>query len=164
MASGYNNWEQFYQRFNLIFNGLVAVPLLPFGYIFLETQKETPDPALIFGTSGKILMVALLVVVVISIVFSQMYKRSIPEKVKVVSGIKQKLETYLYEKTRQYLILEAASVSAIIGLYMTKDQLFSVAYVVVLFIYSLSRPTFDSVVRETGIPEKDLIDWGGGEK
>ena len=37
---------------------------------------------------------------------------------------------------------------ALVGLYVLKDHLFTATYIVVLFAFSLSRPTYDKVVQE----------------
>lgn len=164
MAKSYNNWEQFYHRFNLIFNGLVALSLLPFAFVFLETQKEYPDPPVMTDVEGLFIKVILVVICAVTVAYSQMYKKTIPQKVIVRDEIKPRLDLYLRLKLQQYAILEVAAIGAMVGLYLTKDQLFSFIYVVVLFVYSLSRPTFDSVSSEIRVPEKDLKQWGAGEE
>lgn len=160
MASSYSNWEQFYHRYNMIFNGLIAIPMLPFAYFFLETQQEIPEPPLVSESMVFILSISIVLVAALSITYSIMFKKSISEKVKAQTSIKEKLDTFLIEKTKQYIILEIAAIGVIVGIYFTKDQLFAVIYVMVLFIFSLIRPSFDGVVRETRIPEKELKNWG----
>jgi hypothetical protein len=162
MASAYNNWEQFNHRYNLIFNGIIALPLIPFALIFLETQGEFPEGPKLVGSFAVAIKVLLCVVAALSIAYAQMYKKRIPDVVKSVQGIEEKLKVYLSKKTAQYLILGVAVLAAMVGLYLTKDQMFSGVYIAVLFTYSLSRPTFDSVVNETGVPEQELKSWGEG--
>lgn len=160
MAEAYNNWERFYHKYNILFNGLVALPLIPFGYVFLETQKEFPDEPLLMDSSALILEVVLIVISVASMIFSHRYKRKVMEEVGKQEAIPDKLKVFLSEKTRQYMILEIASICSIVGLYLTKNQLFSVVFIAVIFVYSLSRPTFDSVVRELKVSVKAMKEWG----
>ena len=79
-----------------------------------------------------------------------------------LSDIKEKLDLYLSKKLIQYGILAGAAVAGLLGLYLTKDQLFSFVFVVVLFVFSLVRPTFDRVSAEIGVGSKDLQEWGRG--
>jgi len=160
MAGSYNRWEKFNNRYNLIFNGVIAIPMIPFAFFFLETQKDFPDPPLLSGDMAVWLEVLLVVVAVIGITYAQIYKRGLKQGAKVAGTIDEKLDRYLQFNIKQYLILTISGVSAIIGLYLMKDQIFSILYVVVLFVFSLSRPTFDRTARETGISEKELTEWG----
>lgn len=160
MAAGYNNWERFYHKFNLLFNGLVALPLIPFAYVFLETQKEFPDEPILAGSPALVLVILLSIISAASMFFSHRYKRKVVEMVGMQEAIPDKLKVFLSEKTREYLILEVAAVCSIAGLYLTKNQLFSVVFIAVLFVYSLSRPTFDSVVRVLKVSVKDMKAWG----
>ncbi len=160
MSSKYNKWERYHNRFNMIFNGIIAVPMIPFAFFFLETQKEFPDSPLLTGSIAIWVEVILVLVAVIAIAYSQMFRKQIRFAVGQEKSIEEKLDAYLHWNTRQYFILTVATIAAITGLFLMKEQLFSVLYVVVLFIFSLTRPNFDKTVRETGIPESELTEWG----
>lgn len=160
MAASYNNWEQFYHKYNLIFNGLVALPLLPFAFLFLETQKEFPEAPLLEGTSSWVLMGVATAIGGVAVFLSYRWKGEMPAIFKDYDSVREKLDAYISFKLKQFLILEVPAVCAMIGLYLTKEQFFTVLYIAVLAIYSLSRPTFDGVVRELGVSAKELMAWG----
>lgn len=159
-TEGYSNWERFYHKYNLIFNGLVAVPLVPFAFVYLETQSEFPDPPLIEGATAIALQVILMVIGAVCIVFSEWYMRGIKSKLEQVESVPDRLNRFISEKVKQFAMLEFASVCALAGLYLLKISMFGLLYLAVLFIYSLRRPTFDGIARETGLPEDRLLEWG----
>lgn len=162
MSEPYNNWERFYHRFNLIFHGIIAGSLLPFAFVFLETQKEFPDAPLIEGMESMVIKMLLVVLAGVLIFLAQSYRKTVIREVQALSEIKEKLDLYLSKKLIQYGILAGAAVAGLLGLYLTKDQLFSFVFVVVLFVFSLVRPTFDRVSAEIGVGPKDLQEWGRG--
>ncbi len=162
MSVPYNNWERFYHRFNLIFHGLVGGALLPFAFVFLETQKEFPDAPLITGMESMVIKMLLVALAGVLIFLAQTYRKGVIREVQALSDIREKLDLYLSKKLVQYGILEGAAMAGLLGLYLTKDQLFSFVFVIVLFVFSLVRPTFDRVSSETGIGPKDLQEWGSG--
>lgn len=160
MAETYNRWERFYHRLNLIFNGIVAITLIPFVFSFLETQKEYPEPPVVADEKALVVKTVLIIISAAIIGFSRALSKRSLTKVKVLDGIESRLKTYLNEKIKHYAFLELAALLACAGLYLTKDHLFTFVYVFVLFIFSLGRPTFERVAREINISETRLKEWG----
>lgn len=160
MAESYNKWERFYHRLNLIFNGIVAASLIPFAFVFLETQREYPEGPLLQGSQGLIVKVIMVALSAAIVAYGQWYGKQALVKVRAKEGITDRLSVYLRQKVKVYALLESAAILACVGLYMSKDQLFSFIYVFVLFVFSLGRPTFERVARETGVPEGELKSWG----
>lgn len=163
MAESYNSWEKFYHRLNLIFNGIVASSLVPFSFAFLETQKESPDSPLVEGSMYTILLIVLLVLSTLVIVYYLSFRKRVLEPVKKIELLPEQLKSYLKAKLKTYGLLESVGFIALIGLYVTKDQLFSFVYVVVLFIFSLGRPTYDLVVRELALSKEKEVKLRKGE-
>ncbi|MEQ8472707.1 MAG: hypothetical protein RIC35_16065 [Marinoscillum sp.] len=160
MPDSYNKWERFYHRLNLIFNGIVAITLIPFAFIFLETQTDFPDPPAIDGSMEMVVKVLLIVLAAAIIGLAQVYAKKSLISVQQTEGLGERLNAYLKVKVRSYAILEFAALLACLGLFLTKDQIFSFVYVFVLFIFSLGRPTFERVAREVKVSEKKLKEWG----
>lgn len=158
-----NNWERFYQKLNLIFHGTIAFSLIPFGWVFLETQKDFPEGPVITG-NGSMIFKSVLVIAAAGILgYSRVFARKMLKKSHERESIKEKLDAYLAGKVKYYAFIELSAVLAVAGLYLTKDQLFSLVYVLALFVFSLGRPSFDRVSRETGVKEKDLKNWAEGK-
>lgn len=156
----YTNWERFYQKLNMIFHGIIASTMIPFALAFLETQREFPEGPLIEGTSAIILNGVLLVVSALMIGTSRYLGGKSIDKIRQEQDTPAKLRVYLNEKILIYATLEAAAIMSVLGLYLSKQSFFTIIYLLVLFLFSLQRPSFDRVSRETGIKEADLKTWG----
>ncbi|MFY0606194.1 MAG: hypothetical protein JXR10_05735 [Cyclobacteriaceae bacterium] len=163
MAKGYNNWEQFYHRFNTIFHGIIALSLLPFAFVFLETQRDYPDGPLVEAEWILPMEILLGLISLGAAFYAWRFQKNLQSAVSNDLTIKERLGGYLKLKLRQYAILEVASLSALIGLFLTKEQFFSGVYVVVLFVFSIGRPTYDLVVRELRFSKEEEAKLKSGE-
>ena len=155
----YNRWERFYNQLSLVFHGVIAVSLIPFGWAFLETQRESPDPPMVEGalfSTIKWVFILLSLGVMISSFF---YSRNLGFQSDQEEEIDELLKVYKHKKLVDYAILETASLVAFLGLLITKDQLFSFLYVAVLFMFSFKRPTYDRVTNELGLSDDEVKDW-----
>ena len=144
----------------MIFHGIIASTMIPFAWVFLETQKEFPDGPLVSGTPGMVLNAVLVILSAGLIGLSQYLGRKSITKIRQQDQIREKLNVYLSEKIVLYAILESAALLSLVGLYLSKQHVFTVIYLIVLFVFSLQRPSFDRVSRETGVRESDLKKWG----
>ena len=155
MATGYNSWEQFYNRFNTIFHGIVALSLLPFAYVFLETQKEFARPSLVEDSQILLLQIVIGIVAAAAVYYARSFQKGIAEAIAQSLPLKEKLELYLNRKLVQYAILQVAAVAGMVGLYLTSSHFFTIIYIAVLFVYSLGRPTYDLVVGELRLSKEE---------
>ncbi|MFT4834753.1 MAG: hypothetical protein ACI8WP_001516 [Flavobacteriaceae bacterium] len=155
MEKEYNKWEKFYHRFNTIFHGIVAISLIPFAYIFLETQKEFADAPMIGEEVEIPLKIVLTLLVVGAGFYSKVYFKKIIGSIVVIPDLTLKLSHYLRLKLIQYGILECGTLLALVGLYVSKDQWYTALYLVLIFAFSLFRPTYDLVIRELKISSEE---------
>ncbi len=162
MAGQYNRWEQFYNRLNLWFNGTVALSIIPFGIAFLDTQGEFPSPPLVDESITRMLQIVFSVAIAGLIWYGVTYSR---KKLGMISSdsIPEKLQEYLAVKKISFFILEIGAMLGVIGLYLTKDQLFTGLYLVVMFVFSLTRPTFEKISADIRVSQKSLTEWGKEE-
>ncbi len=163
MEKGYNKWEKFYHRFNTIFHGIVATSLIPFAYIFLETQKEFADAPMIGEEVEMPLKIVLTLLVVGAGFYSKVYFKKVIDTVVTIPDLTLKLSHYLRLKLIQYGILEFGGVLALLGLYVSKDQWYTALYLALIFTFSLFRPTYDLVIRELKISGEEEARLKRGE-
>lgn len=163
MGAKYNNWERFYQKLNMIFHGIIASSLIPFAWVFLETQKEFPEGPLVEGTNATILKTLLVIGCAALLAYSRAFRQKVLKKMRSIETMENKLRPYLSIKSKHYALIESVAILSLVGLYLTKDHLFTAVYVIVLFMFSLERPAFDRVARELNVKEKDLHDWAAGQ-
>ena len=67
MAKTFTNWSDFYRHINLVFNAIIAVSLLPFGWVYLEIESAgmgssilVDDQILYFNSISLILILVFL--------------------------------------------------------------------------------------------------------
>lgn len=162
MANQYSSWDRFYQKINMIFNGIVASSMIPFAILFLQNQNQA-QIALVEEPLFQILKISIislsLLILVVANRMSSFLIRPVFEK----ETIAEKLDIYLIQKLKQLAIVEASAIVALIGFFLLKEQIFSFIYVGVLFIFSMYRPTFGRISKEINEPEEDLIKWSKEE-
>lgn len=159
----YPNWEKFYYRLNLIFHGIVASTLIPFSWVFLETQKEFPGGPVVSELFILPVEVVLVTLSVVLLVLAIIISRQGMKRVWLKEAVKEKLDVYLVEKIKHYALLEGTALLGLVGLFLTKEHLFTVVYLIVLFVFSLQRPSFDRVAKEIRVKGSDLKSWADGE-
>lgn len=154
------NWDRFYQKLNMIFHSVIAITMIPFAWIFLETEKGGGASPILQGNTLTVIQAILIALAAAIIGYSRSFGNRMLIKTHQQESIPDKLKAYLQGKVKYYLLLESGAVLAVLGLYLTKNHLFSLIYVLVLFVFSLGRPSFDKVSRETGIRQNELKNWG----
>ncbi|WP_421876072.1 hypothetical protein [Marinoscillum sp.] len=160
MAEKYNRWERFYNKLNLWFNGAVAISIIPFALIFLDTQSEFPDPPLVSAEVSPVIQGVVTVLVVLIVWFGIQFPARHQSELSAKNTIESKLDFYLKIRMKSYLILEVGAILVCLGFYLTKSQLFSGVYLAVMFVFSMIRPTFEKIAQHIGVSQTDLADWG----
>ncbi len=139
MKIQYKSSEDFYNKLNLVFNGIIAGTLLPFAIVFLGRQKDKFD-ALMEGTPAILLTVILLLFAGFLIFDAfKRYKNSFAGFNKSAT-LREKMDFYYAATIRRYMMLGGASICAILGLLLNTHQVFVLAYLAVIFVFSLARP------------------------
>ncbi|MEO9477468.1 MAG: hypothetical protein ABJG41_18120 [Cyclobacteriaceae bacterium] len=156
MSKHYTHWDRFYQKLNMIFNGVVASSMIPFAILFLQNQKGESSPLIEENTVLKVgLILGSLAMLALSNYFG-------PKWIAIARGqnsMGDKLGSYLTQKIKHYATIEVAALIALIGFFLMQEQIFSFVYVGILFVFSMHRPTFSRVSKELNVDEEELISW-----
>jgi hypothetical protein len=153
--STYKNWTEYHHKINLIFHGIVAITMLPFIWLLMESQTSqlavvSNDPVIIifFG----------LTCIVLSAVAYMYKKRNLPGAVNQ-EQLRSKLDSYTTTLIIHFAFLEGAALLSTLALYLTSHTLFIVLYILILFVFSLSRPNMDRTFRELQLnrQEREII-------
>lgn len=155
-------YERFYVRLNLIFNGIVASSMIPFVLLFLQNQKDAPQP-LVVGETADILKWTCIAVSLGLLIFANWQGPRLIAQARKGDTILAKLPRYISQKMKHYAMIESAALFSLVGFYILKDQLFSFIYLGVLFVFSMHRPTFGRVAREIGETEQALEHFANEE-
>ena len=143
----------------MVFHGTIAISMIPFAWAFLETQRQFPDPPLVHGfalLATKIVGPFLCVVVML---LSYQYGQNILSNAKGLKDVDSKLKYYVREKKKDFLLLEAGAIIACIGLYLSKDHLFTILYVAILLLFSTKRPTYIKITSALDIKDEEIDTW-----
>ena len=155
MKRSFKNWTDFYQRLTLVFNAIIAFSLLPFAWVFLELERWGGGLQLISGTGLYIFEGILLILMGFGLNWAHRQGNqaiaAIPRKV----ILREKLIAYYQIQVRRLLFFEAIAVLALAATYVNSDYLFVLAYVFILFLFSLNRPRYDKVVQELRLSKEE---------
>ena len=148
MSFKYSTGEEYYNRIYLIFNGLIALTLVPFVLLFLEIEKYGSDNPLVSGSLSYIL-IAIISATYIAIFYlgTSTYKKELTFISRDIS-LRQKLDAYYSVSLRKYIRLSGCCALTVIGLLLTKHFLFIIAYVFALGALSIGRPVLKNIINE----------------
>lgn len=131
-----------------MYHAAIAVSLIPFALVFLDIDSGGVNTSRLDSKNGWILIVVLLVAI-FAICLSVW--RNAKEKLANIGnsvGIKSSLVSYLNFQTKRFFMLEAGAIISLLGLWLTTNYIFVIAYLLVLVQFSLLRPSQDKVIRD----------------
>ncbi|WP_258105201.1 hypothetical protein [Marinoscillum sp. MHG1-6] len=151
-------WDQFYQKLNVIFNGVLAISMIPFALVFLDIQKNDP-PSMYEGMTHTALKMSLMFLSLGVLGISNWFWRKHIGQVSKASDIESKLEAYLSERLKHLAVIELSAIVAVVGYFLLKEFIFVIIYLGVLFVFSQYRPRFSKVCKDLLEKEEDVINW-----
>ncbi len=155
----FNSAGEFYNKLNLFFHLLIAGPLLVFVFLYLESNAGDGRELLVQGEMATVLRYSLPMIIILSAAMSfVMFKRSLQVARNEV-GLQNKLSHYFRYSFVKYGMIEFSSIAAVLGLYLTDELIYTVLYVALLMLLSVSRPTVYRICRELKLDgkEKDIV-------
>ena len=155
MKSKLKSWRDFHNRINLVYHAIIAVSLIPFALVFLDIDSGEDSVSQLEGQTEIIVIIILLVTV-----FTTSFRvwRNVKEKYETISqdwNIKKRLIIYFNFQIKRYMQLEVGAVISLVGLWLTTNYAFVVAYLLVLVQFSLIRPSQDKVIRDLKLSKAD---------
>jgi len=155
----FRDLKDYLHKINNLFHVLVAIPLLGFVYLYLESQVGRIQPLINNPDTVLILHYILpLIIMVDSGIAFLVTKKSLtvfPNDDKLM----EKLSVYYRISLVKYVILEGAAIVSVIGYYLTLSKVYVGFYVVLLMIFSINRPTVYRISRDLKLEgeEKDIV-------
>ena len=158
-----NNQEEysvkpFLDRINLIFHGILALPILAFAWFFLESNAGNLEPMVggtTFGFVSLIVPVFILGICTLSFLIFRRKLTYIDEKLE----LSKKLESYYHAALIMFAGLEGALVLSIVGFFLTLSNTFTAMFVIVLVFFSLIKPTPNRIANHLRLEgeERDIV-------
>jgi hypothetical protein len=159
MKVDFKNFEEYQSKLGLVFHGTLAVPLLPFALLFLEIKNRGYQGMIEPGMTANVINYA--VALVSGLLVAQgfnLLKRKIYQ-VAELDTLKAKLQLYYSAAVPLYIFVSVACLFLAAALWITTGGVIIVAFVIVLFVMSLNRPTPARYVKilKLNKEEKDII-------
>ncbi len=149
------NIPRFLDRINLIFYFIVCVPLVLFAIVYLGYEKAGGLKDTVGDNFSIPVHVLIPLFALASLVGSWLYYRQALKTQLPSSGLSEKLRLFYKLLINRYLILIMGTLLVVLGLYLTREQLFSALYMVMLIASSLIRPTPARLIKDFNLSEED---------
>jgi len=155
MYKNLKSWPDFHHWINMVYHSIIAFSLIPFAIVFLNIDSGASTLPLI---SKSLIPVFHILALPILIVPCYLVWRGAKEKLKTISEsgeIKVRIISYFGFQTRRFLLLELSAIISLLGMWITLNYLYIIAYLLVLVQFSLLRPSQDKVIRDLAFTKEE---------
>lgn len=153
------NWADYYHKISILFNGLIAISIVPFGLILLKIQvgKDRIEP-LISPVFSSILI---WIILGLAIWVSWMVLQVTPKKYKQFKSkiLIEKLIFFKQIETKSYLLLTLVAVLSMLGLRLTANFWFVIIYFIILAQYSILNPSEKRIRKKMDISDEEFANF-----
>ncbi len=163
MRKEFKNWNAFYQQFSLVYHGIIAFSLLPFGWAFLEIEKGSGGLRLLDGNNLIVFDAVLGLIIGMTLLVTYRRTKLAIDSISVELNVKAKLGEYYRIKLLRFFIYEGMAIVCLIAAYGNGDYFFVLVYLLILFTFSMDRPRYDKVVGELRLSKKEQAELEKGE-
>ena len=154
MLDNYKNAEDYHNRIYLLFNGFIAVSLLPFGYLLLQ-QTALPAAPTLTGAAYWLVLAALMPAGALLIYAGRRQFNHRLRQCSKLPQLRDKLNHYMRISIRKYAYALLSGLVYVVGLFITQSPLFILAYVIALILWSIKRPTLEVIAKDLKLSKQD---------
>ena len=155
--SKYKTGEDYYHKIYLMFNGFVAISLVPFGYLILEKTQGQNQNFLANEFVSWVVISLLLICAGLLLQTSTKKFRSDLAFAIMKDDLRLKLDEYYLAARRKVIFFTLAALIFDAGLFLTSSSLFIVGFVVSMVLLSLGRPTLKLIIDELKLNDEEQI-------
>lgn len=150
----FKNGEDYYNKIYLHFNFLIAVSLLPFGYLLLQQQAGLL--VVLVPEQWYAMVVISLLLAAAGLIFqSHQVFVSFLKVDRASDGLRVKLVSYKMASEKKNLSFLLASLICVCGFYLTASSIFVVGYIVSIILLSIKRPTLNTIIEDLKLSEDE---------
>jgi hypothetical protein len=146
--------KPFLDKINLIFNSILALPLVAFGWLYLEAKAERFEAFANSSTANIINFIFPFVVLSVIGVSGYLFKRKVSQ-ISKEKNLEAKLDEYLRIALMKYAGLVLALVISVIGYYLTLSNTMVVMFVIVLVFFSINKPSALRIANNLNLKDED---------
>lgn len=145
----------YYHRLNLVFNLMIAVPLLPFSVIYLGSLKGMVI-ALEISSQLNLIIDVISTCFIMGLSYYAFHRYKI-ERAAIYreKGLRTKMTLFYSCLVRTYLYLVIGGCISVSAFSMTYSKIHIVTFVALLVLFSLKRPSLKLIVEELQLVGED---------
>jgi hypothetical protein len=151
----FSNWNAFYQRYVLIFNVIVVISLVPFGWMYLQLEHGLFQPYFSNGSTQWIGAGVMLPIIAYGLLRS--YKDAQKNILAIPRdfSVRNKLANYYKLQMRKFVIYEMMAIVSLVGMLIFQPIVFAIFYIFILFVFSLDWPKYVKVVEHLRLSKEE---------
>jgi small-conductance mechanosensitive channel len=146
-----------YTRLNLVFHAILALPLVAFVWLYLESKAGNSTPLVseeyVIQSLNLVIPVLVLGLILAAFVIFKSGLRSINPKNELLA----RMTIYFNKSIVLFAMLEMALILSLVGYYLTQKDAMLAIYVIVLVFFSLYKPTLQRVSNQLGVKGEDKV-------
>jgi len=152
---------EIYNKLNLLFHAILALPLLAFVWMYLEYNSGSMQPFLEDQSTADMLGFALPLMTVGVIVGAFILFNAGLRSIDPAKGLFNQVQGYFQKAIILYAMLELGLILNLVGYYLDQRNIYMAMYMIVLVFFSIYKPTLNRLAKHLNINGKDkdfLID------
>ncbi len=151
----FRDGKEFYAKLYFLFNAYIAVSLLPFGLLFLEVDVKGDRSPILTGMLGVVTM-GILFIGSGTLFYLGIDKfRKHLKSTTSTDTLRQKLLTLYDANIKKFQLFTASAALSLLGLYLHKNSLFVITYMLVLANLSIFRPSIRKMIKDLRLSESE---------
>lgn len=140
--------EEFHTKIGMVFNTAIALPLLPFVWLFLEIKENDYQPIIESGLTNQIISYLTSIIGGVLVLKGLDYLNKSKSKSWGEEELKQKLIIYGEGLRSFFIFVGIAGLIMAAGLFFTASGVIIISYVIMLFAMSFYFPKPKKYVRD----------------
>ncbi|MTI32004.1 hypothetical protein [Xanthovirga aplysinae] len=149
--------KSFFQKLNLVYSLLMAIPLVLFGWRYLELQKDDLLTNTIGTPDQQIWVIIALCLSLLIVLYAYFHFRKKTKKARNLPSFKSKLAAYQSSAKKMYTYLFFGSLLATGMLHFTHEQASAALFALTLFLFSVNRPSAEHVAKSLRLKKEELL-------
>lgn len=143
--------SNFYNRINLIFHAILALPLVAFVWLYLESKAGNISPLLENQSTIGVLSFVSPILIIGLIVGAFFLFKSGLRTINPNMPLLERISIYSKKSMLLYAMLEMGLILSVLGYYLTQENVFLAMSIIVLIFFSLYKPTFERTCNQLNI-------------
>ena len=151
----FKNGADYYHKLNFVFNLLIAIPLVPFAFVYLGSIKKEIVP-LLSGDHWMLIfdLPVISIVVIVGYLNFRRYRQQVSQ-IESTRSLRNKMINLHDILVSTYTRFTLAGILTTTAFFLTLSGVHIVVFVIILVLFSLRRPTLKLIVEELALNEEE---------